>query len=797
MTEELNRPRTSDTALHAEVEDRFGVVPNFFRLSSDAPEITANLWGFAKFGYLDNPLPSLFKERLFVYLSRFCAVRYCIARHVGFLVGLGRPSGDRHCPPETVEQVLQLIRRPLPRGDDLEPYVALLETLATSAASLPESDTPTEVAVFACATHVFLQTAQAARCLEALKLTFGGTTFEHLLVFLAFVRTAHFWTELHPELKFEHDITELLAIHEALAACVQDQLESATSETTKRLQDELATLRREQEAVILRERSEQLKRLAEAATSINSAIDISSVLGVVTDEARNLIACHLSVTTLTADHRPGQVAGRTSLSRNYARWKDYEFKVDEAGVNAEVIRSNRPVRMTQAELEGHSGWARSGQRADDHPLMRGYLAAPLVGRDGRNIGLIQLSAKHEGEFTEDDESVLVQLAQMGSVAIENARLYEQLRDADRRKDEFLALLAHELRNPLAPIRNAVQLIRLSTEPAALEQARILIERQLGQMVRLVDDLMDVSRISRNKLELRKERVELSSVVHSAVETIRPLIEQMGHDLTVRLPPQPVVLEADLARLAQVFINLLNNSAKYTERGGHIRLTVEQQGSDVVVAVKDTGIGIPADKLPTVFDLFSQVEGSLSHSQGGLGIGLSLVKRLVEMHDGSVEAESAGPGTGSTFSVRLPVLIAQSRPDGGDDEQEVAPKSSLRILVVDDNRDTADSLGTMLRIMGNETQTAYDGEEAVAAAMAFRPEVILLDIGLPKLNGYEACRRIREHLWGEDLVLIALTGWGQEDDVRRSDEAGFDHHMVKPVNPNTLMKLLAGLESARV
>ena len=616
-------------------------------------------------------------------------------------------------------------------------------------------------------------------------------------MFLAFVRTAHFWTKLHPELNVEHDITELLAIHEALAACVQDEPEAVTSETTQRLLDELATLRREREAVVLRERSEQLKRLAEAATSINAANDVPSVLGVVTDEARNLIACHLSVTTLTADHRLGQVAGRTSLSGDYARWKDYEFKVDVAGVNAEVIRSNRPARSTQAELEEHSGWARSGQRADEHPLMRGYLAAPLVGRDGRNIGLIQLSAKYDGEFTEDDESVLIQLAQMGSVAIENARLYEQLREADRRKDEFLALLAHELRNPLAPIRNAVQIIRLSTEQAALEQARTLIERQLGQMVRLVDDLMDVSRISRNKLELRKEPVELSSVVQSAVETIRPLIEQMGHDLTVTLPPPPVVIEADPVRLAQVFMNLLNNSAKYTERGGHIRLTAERQGSDVVVAVKDTGIGIPADKLPTVFDLFTQVEGSLSHSQGGLGIGLSLVKRLVEMHDGSVEAKSGGLGKGSTFSVRLPVLIAHSRPHGSGEKEAAAPKSSLRILIVDDNRDNADSLGMMLRIMGNETQTAYDGEEAVAAAMAFRPDVILLDIGLPKLNGYEACRRIREHLWGDDVVLIALTGWGQEDDVRRSDEAGFDHHMVKPVNPDALMKLLAGLQAATV
>jgi signal transduction histidine kinase/ActR/RegA family two-component response regulator len=538
-----------------------------------------------------------------------------------------------------------------------------------------------------------------------------------------------------------------------------------------------------------------LKRLAEGVTRINAATDIPSVLGVVTEEARSLIGCHLSVTTLTADHRPGQVVGRTSLSGEFARWRDYEFKVDEAGVNAEVIRSNRPLRLTQSELEAHPGWAASGQRADDHPVMRGYLAAPLVGREGRNLGLVQLSAKYKGEFTGDDELILVQLAQTGSVAIENVRLYDQLRDADRRKDEFLAVLAHELRNPLAPIRNALQIIRLSDDREARGQARNLIERQLVQMVRLIDDLMDVSRISRNKLELRKERVDLARVVQSAVETSRPLIEQMGHDLTVILPPRPVVIDADLTRLAQVFLNLLNNSAKYTEPGGRIRLTVERQGGDVAVSVQDTGIGIPADKLPTVFNLFSQVEGSLSRSQGGLGVGLSLVKRLVEMHDGSVEVKSEGLGKGSTFTVRLPVLIEASRPPGRVEREEAAPKSNLRILIVDDNRDSADSLGMMLRMLGNDTRTAYDGEEAVAASAAFRPDVILLDIGLPKLNGYEACRRIREQSWAKGMVVIALTGWGQEEDVRRSHHAGFDYHMVKPVDLEALMGLLAGLSDA--
>ena len=471
-----------------------------------------------------------------MYLSRFCEVRYCIARHVGFLTGLGRPSGDRQCPPETVEQAVRLIRRKLPQGDDLEPHVALLEAGASPPPRLPDSDTPTEEAVFACAAHVFLQTSQAARCLEALRRTCGGATFQHLLVFLAFVRTAHFWTKLHPELMVEDDITKLLAIHEALAVCVQADPEAATSETTQRLLDELAALRRDQAELALRERLEQLKRLAEAATRINAANDVPSVLSLVTEEARSLIGCHLSVTTLTADHRPGQVVGRTSLSDEYARWKNYEFKVDAAGINAEVIRSNRPVRLTQADLEGHSAWAGSGQRADDHPLMWGYLAAPLVGREGRNIGLIQLSDKYKGEFSEEDESVLVQLAQTGSVAVEKARLHDQLQDADRRKDEFLA---HPSPRTSESARPDPQ--RLASHPPPRPTGRpmrrpaSMMGRQLAQMVRLVDDLLDVSRISRGKLELRKEPVQLSAVVNCAVETSRPVIDHLGHELTVTLP----------------------------------------------------------------------------------------------------------------------------------------------------------------------------------------------------------------------------------------------------------------------
>jgi PAS domain S-box-containing protein len=375
------------------------------------------------------------------------------------------------------------------------------------------------------------------------------------------------------------------------------------------------------------------------------------------------------------------------------------------------------------------------------------------------------------------------------------RLTAELSEADRRKDEFLATLAHELRNPLAPIRNGLQIMRLSGGSGAeVDQARTMMERQLGQMVHLVDDLLDVSRISRGKLALRKERVKISTVINNAVETSRTVIEANGHELTVSIPPDATSVDADVTRLAQVFANLLNNSAKYSERGSRIRLTVERQGNDVVVSVRDSGVGIPSDMLPKIFDIFTQVDRSLERSQGGLGIGLTLVKRLVEMHGGSVKARSEGNGRGSEFVVRLPVVLSAVQEDKPTEEAEPACRSGqCRILVADDNEDSATSLAMMLKIMGNEVRTANNGLQAVELATAFQPNVILLDIGMPKLNGYEACRRIRDQPWAEKVVLIAVTGWGQSEDRRRSEEAGFNHHMVKPVDAAALEMLLAGAQ----
>ena len=380
---------------------------------------------------------------------------------------------------------------------------------------------------------------------------------------------------------------------------------------------------------------------------------------------------------------------------------------------------------------------------------------------------------------------------------EQREMQEALRQADRRKDEFLATLAHELRNPLAPIRNALHIMRLrANDPPTVEQARLIMERQLGQMVRLVDDLLDVGRITRGKLDLRKERVELASIVKNAVDTTRPLIESAGHELSVSLPSQPIHLDADPVRLAQVLANLLNNAAKYMDRGGRIWLSAQRTERDVILSVRDAGIGIAASALPTIFDMFTQIEESLEKSRGGLGIGLTLAKQLIELHGGTIEARSEGPGKGAEFSVRLPIVPVLTAVE---DARELEPQAdvpvSFRILVADDNIDAAESMGMMLRLMGNDVRIVRDGQQAVDEAAAFRPDLALLDIGMPRLNGYDVARLIRHQRWGKEIVLVALTGWGQDEDKRKAAEAGFDHHFTKPVSPGDIANLMAQLRAA--
>ena len=370
----------------------------------------------------------------------------------------------------------------------------------------------------------------------------------------------------------------------------------------------------------------------------------------------------------------------------------------------------------------------------------------------------------------------------------------ELRDNHRRKDEFLAVLAHELRNPLAPIRNSLHILRLTgrNDPAASRVGEMM-ERQVNHMVRLVDDLMEVSRITGGKIELRKETVDIATVIESAIETSQPLIESGGLRLGVVIQPERMMLEGDPVRLAQVFANLLNNAAKYTDAGGEIRINVMREGDEIVASVRDTGTGIPPAMLPRIFELFTQVDRHSGRTQGGLGIGLTLVRSLVELHGGSVDATSDGPGLGSEFVVRLPLSRAT-----GAEPDVAAPAEALgriprRILVVDDNRDAAESLGMLLHLIGADVQVVFDGPAALQAMKTYSPTAVLLDIGMPGMDGQEVARRIRQDPAYDQVTLIALTGWGQESDRRRTLAAGFDYHLIKPADLDALQALLASLD----
>ena len=369
---------------------------------------------------------------------------------------------------------------------------------------------------------------------------------------------------------------------------------------------------------------------------------------------------------------------------------------------------------------------------------------------------------------------------------------EDLREADRRKDEFLATLAHELRNPLAPIRNSLHIFRMAgIQNPAVERVTDMLERQVQHMVRMVDDLLEVSRISRGKIELRKERVELASVLRNAVETSMPLIEGAKHKLDVEVPDQSLVLDADPVRLAQVFANLLNNSAKYTPEGGNISIEVHVEEQMAVVCVKDDGEGIPAGMLNRVFNMFTQVNTG-TRAQGGLGIGLTLAKTLVHLHGGTIDARSEGSGKGCEFLVRLPLALQlpQSAPQVRQPDSDDSPLRMRRVLVVDDNRDAADSLGMLLQFLGADVHVVHDGPSALEAMKTFNPAVVLLDLGMPGMNGLEVARRMREDPQARGMTLVALTGWGQREDRRRTHEAGFDYHLVKPADVNTLQSILA-------
>jgi PAS domain S-box-containing protein len=496
-----------------------------------------------------------------------------------------------------------------------------------------------------------------------------------------------------------------------------------------------------------------------------------------------------------------QVRAREAIERSEARYRTLFETMDEGFALCEVVRDEQGKAVDVRYVEANPAAQRlTGRDVVGRTLLeidpsfeRSWIDIPArvaaTGRPERHEHYARaLDAWYDFYLFPATEADRQRVALLFQDITERKRAEAALREADRRKDEFLATLAHELRNPLAPVRTAVHILNREGAPAAqLRSARAIIERQVSYMVRLIDDLLEVSRITLGKLELRRERTTLQQVLEVATEIARPLLKQ---ELQVTVPPEPIALEADPTRLAQVFGNLLSNACRYTPAGGHIALDARVEGGELEVTVRDDGIGIAAEHLPRLFQMFSQVESAGSRAQGGLGIGLALAKGLVELHGGSISARSAGLGSGSEFTVRLPLAAAENAAAPA----AVVPAHATtlagrRILVVDDNRDSALTLATLLELEGAQVRTAYDGESAVAVAREAAPEVILLDIGLPGMNGYDACRAIRAQQAAPRPIVLALTGWGQEDDRRKSAEAGFDGHLVKPVDHAQLLRAI--------
>ena len=554
--------------------------------------------------------------------------------------------------------------------------------------------------------------------------------------------------------------------------------------------------------VTQRKRAEEsVQFLADASASLAELVDYQTTLNRIANLAVAGFADWCVVDMIGEDGRRERLAVTASEAEEAAsaRRADAAFLPTDgvAEMVPHVLRTGEPevvFDLAQADPatapQGPKRLARLREIG-----VRSYLCVPLRSR-GRVIGgMTFLSSSALRRFGPDELRIAQNLAERVTVAIENAQLYRSLQEQDRRKDEFLATLAHELRNPLAPVRNGLQILRMGgADVEGAGKTLSMMDRQLRHITHLVDDLMDVARVSSGKVALRMERVPLRAIIDSAVETSRQAIEAGDHEFALKLPREELPVEADRTRMVQVLANLLNNAAKYTPPEGRIVLVVKREGRSAVVRVSDTGVGIPPEMLPKVFEMFTQVGTSLERSQGGLGIGLTLVKRLVEMHGGSVFAESAGPGQGSTFTVRLP-LAAEADPS------EAGPPSSvdgaagllLDILVVDDNRDSADTLAHLLAIQGHRVKTAYDGPEALRLLANYRPQLILLDLGLPGMSGYEVAHRIRESTALRGVTLAALTGWGQDEDRRRTHEAGFDHHLVKPADPDEIARIIAGVK----
>ncbi|MBD2439225.1 ATP-binding protein [Nostoc sp. FACHB-110] len=554
----------------------------------------------------------------------------------------------------------------------------------------------------------------------------------------------------------------------------------------------------------------QLQGLTTAALAINSALSVEEVLQLITEQTASIIGSHQSVTSMTINQDWTQAITAIYLSDKYAAWRNYEEPPDGSGIYAYVCQINQPIRMTQAELEAHPFWRGFGKEAKNHPPMRGWLAAPLVGRDGKNIGLVQLSDKYEGEFTATDLAILVQLAQMASVALENARLYqaeqqartvaeaarEQAQAANRIKDEFLAVLSHELRSPLNPILGWAKLLQTTKlDQTKIKQALSTIERNAKLQAELIEDLLDVSRILQGKLTLTSNPIDLTSIIQAALETVQLAAQAKSIQIEVDFDTDIVVVLGDSTRLQQVIWNLLSNAVKFTPTGGHIRVNLTQLDYQAQISVSDNGKGISPDFLPYVFDYFRQADSATTRKFGGLGLGLAIVRHLVELHGGTITAQSPGEGMGATFIVKLPLMSNQSMVN----PTAQLPASSLslqdiRVLVVDDDTDTREFIAFLLEQANATVFTAASAYAALQLLTQVQPDVMLSDIGMPEMDGYMLMRQIRQFppSQGGQVKAIALSAYAGELDKNQALQVGFQTHLSKPIEPENLIRAIVNL-----
>lgn len=571
----------------------------------------------------------------------------------------------------------------------------------------------------------------------------------------------------------------------------------------KRTEEDLQAAKEEAER-----RSLQLQDLAQAALEINAAAAVEEALQIVTDRAREIVGAHQGITSLTLDRSWAQAVSTVSFSDKYAGYRSYDERPTGEGLYSLVCELNQPQRMTQSQLEAHPAWKAFGQEADRRPPLRGWLAAPLIARDGRNLGLIQLSDRYEGEFTESDEAILVQLAQTASVAIENAWLFQTARQAreeaeaaNRVKDQFLATLSHELRTPLNAILGWAQLLRSRRQDeAGLNRGLEAIERNARAQTQLIEDLLDVSRIASGRLRLELRPVEPAEAIEAALSAVLPSAGAKGIRIERSLAATGPV-QGDPGRLQQILVNLLSNSVKFTPAGGLVDVSLEKSGERAVIRVRDTGQGIAPELLPYVFDFFRQGDASTTRRQGGLGLGLAIVRQLVALHGGTAKAESPGPGLGATFTVTLPLALHDRKEDSADAPDTAAghlpeprpPLAGLRILTVDDDLDTLEMMSELLSLRGAEVRSASSAADALAALGFFAPDVLVSDISMPGRDGYELIRDIRARGWApEALPAVAVTALASSEDRRRALDAGYQVHLGKPVDPAELTSVLLAL-----